>query len=91
MSPRETDPQRSTLRTLGVGFAHLAALSAFAVAQPLFDLLGESPDFFAVRGSTRWDIVVFALAVVSLITTIAVLRQRDIPAVSGEPAPVPAG
>ena len=64
MSRRETDPQRSTLRTLGVSFAHLAALSAFAVAQPLFDLLGESPDFFAVRGSTRWDIVVFALAVV---------------------------
>jgi len=64
VSRRETDPQRSTLRTLGVGFAHLAALSAFAVAQPLFDLLGESPDFFAVRGSTRWDIVLFALAVV---------------------------
>jgi hypothetical protein len=64
VSRRETEPQRSTLRTLGVGFAHLAALSAFAVAQPLFDLLGESPDFFAVRGSTRWDIVLFALAVV---------------------------
>jgi hypothetical protein len=64
VSRRETDPQRSTLRTLGVSFAHLAALSAFAVAQPLFDLLGESPDFFAVRGSTRWDIVLFALAVV---------------------------
>ena len=64
MSRRETDPQRPTLRTLGVGFAHLAALSAFAVAQPLFDLLGESPDFFAVRGSTRWEIVLFALAVV---------------------------
>jgi hypothetical protein len=64
VSRRETDPQRSTLRTLGVSFAHLAALSAFAVAQPLFDLLGESPDFFAVRGSSRWDIVLFALAVV---------------------------
>jgi hypothetical protein len=61
---RGNDSQRSTLRTLGVAFAHLAALSAFAVAQPLFDLLGESPDFFAVRGSSRWDIVLFALAVV---------------------------
>lgn len=61
---RETESQRSTLRTLGVSFAHLAALSAFAVAQPLLDLLGESPDFFAVRGSSRWDIVLFALAVV---------------------------
>ena len=36
-----------------------------------------------------WVAVGFAVA--SLITTIAVLRQRDIPAVSGEPAPVPAG
>jgi hypothetical protein len=49
-----------------VSFAHLATLSAFAVAQPLLDLLGESPDFFAVRGSSRWDIVLFALAVVLL-------------------------
>lgn len=64
MPRSETQPPRSTLRTLGVNFAHLAALSAFAVAQPLFDLLGKSPDFFAVRGSTRWDIVLFALAVV---------------------------
>ncbi|MGH3024594.1 MAG: sulfatase-like hydrolase/transferase [Gaiellaceae bacterium] len=64
MLRRGNDSQRSTLRTLGVAFAHLAALSAFAVAQPLFDLLGESPDFFAVRGSSRWDIVLFALAVV---------------------------
>lgn len=66
MSRRETEPQQSTFRTLGVNFAHLGALSAFAVAQPLFDLLGESPDFFAVRGSSRWDIVVFALVVALL-------------------------
>jgi hypothetical protein len=61
---RESQSWRSTLRTFGRSFAHLAALSAFAVAQPLFNLLGESPDFFAVRGSSRWDIVLFALAVV---------------------------
>jgi hypothetical protein len=48
VSRRETDPQGSTLRTLGVGFAHLAGLSAFAVAQPLFDVLGE---FFWVDGA----------------------------------------
>jgi len=45
---------------------HLAALSAFAFAQPLFDLLDDSADFFAVRGSSRWEIVLFALAVVLL-------------------------
>ena len=41
----------------------LFVLSAFAVAQPLFDLLGNSAEFFAVRGSERADIVLFALAV----------------------------
>jgi hypothetical protein len=56
----------STLRTLGRNGAHLAAVSAFAFAQPLFDLLDDSADFFAVRGSSRWEIVLFALAVVLL-------------------------
>lgn len=64
MPDREREAQLPRLRALGVNFAHLAALSAFAVAQPLFDVLDESPDFFAVRGSSRQDIVVFALAVV---------------------------
>lgn len=64
MSTREHEPQPSRLRALGVNFLHLAALSAFAVAQPLFDVLDESPEFFAVRGSSRQDIVLFALVVV---------------------------
>jgi Sulfatase len=42
---------------------HLAALSAFALAQPLFDLLSRNAEFFAVRGSTRWDLLLFALGV----------------------------
>ena len=45
---------------------HLAGLSALAIAQPLFDLLSRNVEFFAVRGSTRWDVVFFALAVVVL-------------------------
>jgi Sulfatase len=36
-------------------------LWSFAVAQPLFDLLGKNGEFFAARGSTRWDAIVFAL------------------------------
>ena len=64
MSAREHEQQPSRLRALGVNFLHLAALSAFAVAQPLFDVLDESPEFFAVRGSSRQDIVLFALVVV---------------------------
>jgi hypothetical protein len=43
---------------------HLVALWGLAVAQPLFDVLGEGAEFFAVRDSTRWDIVVFAVGIV---------------------------
>ena len=45
---------------------HLAGLSALAVAQPLFDLLSRNVEFFAVRGSSRWDVVFFALGIVVL-------------------------
>src|SRR4051812_40008417 len=43
---------------------HLLVLTTFAFAQPLFDLLGKTPEFFVVRGSKTIDIVVFALVVV---------------------------
>ncbi|MGH2996849.1 MAG: hypothetical protein ACRDM9_11095, partial [Gaiellaceae bacterium] len=55
---------------------HLAALWALAVAQPLFDLLGESAEFFAVRDSTRWDIVLFALGITLLPPALLVLLER---------------
>ena len=55
----ETPDQRPSLL---VGAAHLAALWALAVAQPLFDLLGRNPDFFVARGNTATDIIVFAFA-----------------------------
>jgi hypothetical protein len=45
---------------------HLAGLSALAVAQPLFDLLSRNVEFFAVRGSTRWDVILFAVGLVVL-------------------------
>lgn len=60
MRLRAPDPPGSFARA-GL---HLAALSAFALAQPLFDLLSRNAEFFAVRGSARWDIVLFALWVV---------------------------
>jgi hypothetical protein len=50
---------RSALRD-GV---HLLVLSGFALAQPLFDLLGKNASFFVAHGSTASDIVVFALLV----------------------------
>lgn len=36
-------------------------LWAFAFAQPLLDLLGDTPEFFVARGNTSSDIVVLAL------------------------------
>jgi hypothetical protein len=59
---------RSTL----VAGLHLTVLSAFAFAQPLFDLLGRNAEFFAVRDSTRWDILAFAVGVV-LVPPLAIL------------------
>lgn len=58
---------RSALRDgLGRRGLELAVLCAFAVAQPLFDLLGHNAEFFAVRGSPSSDIVLFAVGLVLL-------------------------
>ena len=38
-------------------FAHLAVLWAFALAQPLFNLLGKNPEFFAARGAPPFDVI----------------------------------
>src|SRR3954447_26718454 len=46
---------------LWINGLHLLALWAFALVQPLFDLLGRNADFFVARGSTGGDIVAFAL------------------------------
>ena len=40
---------------------HLVVLTTFAFAQPLFDVLGRNAEFFTVRGSTRSDVIAFAL------------------------------
>ncbi len=53
------DGQRSGRAFLADAF-HLAVLSAFAVAQPLFDLLGRRPEFFAVRRSEPVDLWLLA-------------------------------
>jgi hypothetical protein len=46
--------------------ANLAVLWTFAVAQPLFDLLGDNPEFFAARGSSGFDIISFSVLLVLL-------------------------
>jgi hypothetical protein len=52
--------------------AQLLAASGFALAQPLFDILGKNAEFFAARGSTAGDIVLFAL-VVTFVPALALL------------------
>jgi hypothetical protein len=47
-------------------YAHLAVLSSFALAQPLFDLLRGSPEFLAARGALGFDVVSFAVILVTL-------------------------
>lgn len=40
--------------------AHVTALWAIAIGQPLFDLLGRNPDFFVARGNTWAQVISFA-------------------------------
>ena len=54
---------RQRLAGLGTAALHLGVLWAFAFAQPLLDLLGDTPEFFVARGNTRGDILVLAFVV----------------------------
>src|SRR5436309_15730667 len=54
---------RLRLRVPAIRGAQLFAASGFALAQPLFDILGKNAAFFAAHASTPGDIVLFALAV----------------------------
>ena len=62
---------------------HIAVLWALAVAQPLFDLLGRNPEFFATRGSPPGDIVAFAL-LVTFAVPLAVLVLEWLAGLIGE-------
>jgi hypothetical protein len=73
---------------LRVAGLHLLVLCSFAVAQPLFDLLGKNAEFFGARGSTGWDVVLFALALVLvppavLLGVEALMPKRVRPVVHG--------
>jgi hypothetical protein len=54
---------------------HLAVLSAFGVTQPLLDILGRHPAFFAVRGSTGTEIVLL-VAGLTLAPAVALLGVK---------------
>jgi hypothetical protein len=63
--PQGTRP-RVTARDVLWAYLGLAVLWTFAVAQPLFDLLKDNPEFFAARGSSGFDIVSFSVLLVVL-------------------------
>lgn len=68
---------RPPLRVAGL---HLLVLWSFAVAQPLFDLLGKNGEFFAARGSTRWDAIVFALVLLFVPPLVLLALEALVPA-----------
>lgn len=53
-------------RSLVLRGVHLLVLCGFALAQPLFDILASTPEFFVARGSTSWDVVMAAVGLVVL-------------------------
>lgn len=62
--PADETPPRATVKEALWAYLNLAVLWTFAVAQPLFDLLKDNPEFFAARGSSGWDVISFALLLV---------------------------
>ena len=62
-------------RVLFIGILHIAALSAVAVAQPLFDLLGQNAEFFVARRSEPIDIWLLVLALILAIPAVAFLVE----------------
>src|SRR4051794_28632239 len=69
--------------------AQVFAASGFALAQPLFDSLGKNAEFFAVRGSTPGDIVLFALVVTFVPALVLWLVELVVGIVSARAAIVP--
>ena len=74
------------LRVPATRGAQLLAASGFALAQPLFALLGKNAEFFAVRGSTPGDIVLFALVVTFVPALVLLAVEFVVGAVSAPPA-----
>jgi hypothetical protein len=62
---------------------HLFALTAFAVAQPLFDLLGRYPTFFVAHAAQPGDLVWFALVLCLAPPLALLLVEAAVGAISG--------
>jgi len=57
-----------------------------AVAQPLLDVLDNSPDFFVARGNTRADILILAFGLVLGPPTVAAAFGKAMNATRSDPS-----
>ncbi len=55
---------------LGIDVLHVFVLSSFAVAQPIYDLLGKHPTYFVARASEPIDVVALILALSLMVPAI---------------------
>jgi hypothetical protein len=62
----ERPAERTVLREELDYILQVLGLSAFAIAQPVLDVMGKSPETFVFRGARAFDIYLFALVVASL-------------------------
>src|SRR4051812_1429584 len=56
--------RRPPVVSLPMAALHLGALSALAVAEPLFDLIQRNPDFLVARALIGWQVVALGFALV---------------------------
>jgi uncharacterized membrane protein YgcG len=83
--PEEHAERRSPAKQALFRFGHLAALCTFALAQPLFSLLKDNPEFFAARGSTGFDIISFSVLLV-LVPPLVLILIELLVGLASEPA-----
>lgn len=67
-----TERQPNDRVNLVRAWLHLAVLCGFVLAQPAFDVISNSPEFFAERGTNRGEALAFALGLILLPPTILV-------------------
>lgn len=67
---------------------HVLTLTTFAVAQPLFDLLGRNASFFVAHRASRADVIVFSVATVLVPAALLLLARYLISFASREAAHV---
>lgn len=71
-SPPASSANERDRRQLIVGFVHIMALNALAVAQPLLDVLGKQAEFFVAHQARGADVLLFGAVLLIIIPAIAI-------------------